>query len=56
MTNEGDYRLFQELDSVSKTGMEVSLVGSFQLPYNISYSTNADVLFPFATEENQEIK
>jgi ABC-type uncharacterized transport system auxiliary subunit len=51
-TNTGDsYRMYQELDSVSKTGMELSLVGSFQLPYNISYSTNADFLFPFDKEE-----
>jgi len=46
-----EYRQYKELDSVFKTGMEVSLVGSFQLPYNISYSTNADFLFPFDKEE-----
>ncbi len=42
-----EYREYHEIDSESKTGTEVSVVGSFILPWNISYSTNADFLFPF---------
>ena len=55
-TNGIEYRQYRKLDSVSKTGMEVSLVGSFQLPYNISYSTNADFLFPFDKNEDTSME
>jgi hypothetical protein len=46
------HRYFQEVESETKTGTEVSLVGSFQLPLNLSYSLNADFLFPFNDEKN----
>ena len=47
-----EYREYRELEYISKTGTEVSLVGSFQLPFNISYNLNADFLFPFNDEKN----
>lgn len=47
-----EYREYHEIDSESKTGTEISVVGSFILPWNISYSTNADFLFPFGEEED----
>lgn len=46
------HRVFQEIDSESKTGMEVSLVGSFTLPWNLTYNLNADFLFPFGEEQD----
>lgn len=45
------YQLYQEQDDIYNRGTEVSLVGNFNLPFNLSYMTNADILFPF---ENQE--
>jgi ABC-type uncharacterized transport system auxiliary subunit len=47
-----EFREYHELDSVSKTGTELSIVGNFLLPFNVSYNTNADFLFPFEDEEN----
>ncbi len=50
------YREYYELESESKTGTEVSMVGNFQLPLNISYSINADFLFPFNDEANYSME
>ena len=50
--NGVEFREYRELKSTTKTGTEVSLVGSFQLPLGISYSVNADFLFPFFDEKN----
>ena len=47
-----EHRTYNELESVSKTGTEVSLIGSFQLPFNLTYSINADFLFPFEKDED----
>ncbi|HPR18302.1 MAG TPA: ABC-type transport auxiliary lipoprotein family protein [Candidatus Cloacimonadota bacterium] len=41
------YREYHEIESENKKGTEASLVGSFQLPLNLSYNVNADFLFPF---------
>jgi len=40
------------LASTNTTGTEVSLVGNFQLPFNLTYSMDADFYFPF--DENDE--
>ncbi|KQC04247.1 MAG: hypothetical protein APR54_08890 [Candidatus Cloacimonas sp. SDB] len=40
-------RTYQEQQTENTTGLEVSLIGNFQLPFNLSYTTNADMLFPF---------
>ncbi|MDO9578193.1 MAG: ABC-type transport auxiliary lipoprotein family protein [Candidatus Cloacimonadales bacterium] len=50
--NGVEFREYHELKSESKTGTEMSLVGTFQLPLNLSYSLNADFLFPFYDEKN----
>ena len=50
--NDTVYKEYRELKSESKTGTEMSLVGTFQLPLNLSYSVNADFLFPFNDEKN----
>lgn len=46
------YLEYHEIDSESKTGTEVSLVGSFNLPWSLTYTTNADFLFPFGEEQD----
>lgn len=47
-----EYRLYQENKTIHNIGTEFSLVGNFNLPFNLSYRTNADLLIPF--EENSE--
>ncbi len=46
-TDSVEHRTYTELESEDKRGTEVSLVGNFQLPFGLTYSTNADLLFPF---------
>ena len=50
--NDIEYRIYTEQKSESTTGTEVSVVGNFQLPFNMTYSTNADFLFPFSKIDN----
>ncbi|MBT5419731.1 MAG: DUF481 domain-containing protein [Candidatus Cloacimonetes bacterium] len=47
-----EHRRYYELASINTTGTELSLVGSFQLPFNLVYASNADFYFPF--EKNDE--
>ena len=47
-----EHRRYSELASTNTTGTEVSLVGNFQLPFNLTYTTDADFYFPF--DENDE--
>ena len=47
-----EHRTYNEIESVSTTGTEVSLVGNFQLPFNLTYSMNADFLFPFNKDDD----
>ena len=47
-----EHRRYYELASTNTTGTELSLVGSFQLPFNLVYASNADFYFPF--EKNDE--
>jgi ABC-type uncharacterized transport system auxiliary subunit len=42
-----EHRKYFELASTKNTGTEMSLVGNFQLPFNLTYSTDADFYFPF---------
>jgi len=51
-TFEIEHRTYNEMKSESKTGTEVSLVGNFQLPFNLTYSMNADFLFPFNKDDD----
>ncbi len=39
--------VWREQKSTHKTGIEVSAVGSFSLPYGLTYTSSADLLFPF---------
>ena len=50
--NNIEHRRYYELASTNTTGTELSLVGSFQLPFNLVYASNADFYFPF--EKNDE--
>ena len=45
------YNIYSEEKSNYTEGTEVSLVGNFKLPLNLSYNMNADLLFPFAKGE-----
>ena len=51
-TADVEHRKYFELASTNTTGTELSLVGNFQLPFNLTYSTDADFYFPF--DENDE--
>jgi ABC-type uncharacterized transport system auxiliary subunit len=42
-----EHRKYFELASTNTTGTELSLVGNFQLPFNLTYSSDADFYFPF---------
>jgi len=42
-----EYRTYQEQETSYTTGLEASLVGSFKLPFDMTYTTDADFLFPF---------
>ncbi len=50
--NNIEHRRYYELASTNTTGTELSLVGSFQLPFNLIYASNADFYFPF--DKNDE--
>ncbi|MCF7885771.1 MAG: ABC-type transport auxiliary lipoprotein family protein [Candidatus Marinimicrobia bacterium] len=41
------FRLYNERGTLHNIGTEFSLVGNFNLPFNLSYRTNADLLIPF---------
>lgn len=47
-----EYRVFREQKSEYREGTEISIVGNFRLPYDLTYSTNADILLPFDTDED----
>ena len=49
-------RIYREMDSITKTGTEFSLVGNFKLPFELSYSTNADILIPFEKDEEYTVE
>ena len=51
-TADVEHRKYFGLASTNTTGTELSLVGNFQLPLNLTYSTDADFYFPF--DENDE--
>ena len=55
-SQEIEHRTYNEMESESTTGTEVSLVGSFQLPFNLTYSTNADFLFPFSKDDDYSME
>lgn len=43
-------RIYQEQESTYSEGTEISVVGNFRLPLGLTYTTNADVLIPFAKD------
>jgi ABC-type uncharacterized transport system auxiliary subunit len=49
------YKIWNAQPSLKKKGTEVSIVGNFQLPFNLTYYTNADFLIPFDSEESTTI-
>ncbi|MBU4445008.1 PqiC family protein [bacterium] len=55
-TSGNIYKLFNAQKSQFKRGTELSLVGNFQLPLNLTYYTNADFLFPFRSDESTTIE
>ena len=49
------YKIWNAQNSLNKRGTEVSIVGNFQLPFNLTYYTNADFLIPFEGDETTTI-
>lgn len=51
LTEDGvTYQLWNAQNTLNQRGTEVSIVGNFQLPLNLTYYTNADFLIPFNGE------
>lgn len=50
---EDGHEVFEEIPSVYKKGTEISSNGNFQIFRNLNYTTNADVLIPFDSEDNK---
>lgn len=49
------YKIWNAQPSLKKKGTEVSVVGNFQLPFNLTYYTNADFLIPFDSDATTTI-
>jgi len=49
------YKIWNAQPSLNKRGTEVSIVGNFQLPLNLTYYTNADFLIPFSGDASTTI-
>ncbi len=47
---------FKEQENLITTGTEFSLIGDFELPLGLSYSINADLLLPFAEDEDYSME
>ncbi len=45
------YKIWNSQESINKRGTEISIVGNFQLPFNLTYYTSADFLIPFKGDE-----
>ncbi|MDD3050633.1 MAG: ABC-type transport auxiliary lipoprotein family protein [Candidatus Cloacimonetes bacterium] len=45
--NDTKFEVYKENENVLQEGMEMSVVSSFMLPFNVTYSSNADLLIPF---------
>jgi len=50
------YKVYIEKESAYKEGTEVSVVGNFQLPLNLTYYTTADFLFPFNPDQDMAVE
>lgn len=50
-TSGNEYKVFEEQESIYKRGVELSLIGNFRLPFNLSYFTDADALIPFDKDD-----
>ncbi len=46
-STEVNYYLYNEVGNSTQEGVEFSVVASFELPFNLSYDSNVDILFPF---------
>ncbi len=46
-STEVSYYLYNEVGNSTQEGVEFSVVASFELPFNMSYDSNLDILFPF---------
>ena len=51
-TNGVTYKIWNSRESLNKRGTEISIVGNFQLPFNLTYYTSADFLIPFDKGES----
>ena len=54
-TNGVTYKIWNSRESLNKRGTEISIVGNFQLPFNLTYYTSADFLIPFDKGESTTI-
>ncbi len=49
------FKTWNAQSSLNKRGTEVSIVGNFQLPLNLTYYTNADFLIPFNSDDTPTV-
>ncbi len=50
-----NYNVYQQNKSNYQEGIEISLLGNFQILRDVSYNTNADILFPFDKESSKSV-
>jgi hypothetical protein len=50
-----NYNVYQQNKSNFQEGIEISVLGNFQLFRDVSYNTNADILFPFDKQSSKSI-
>ncbi len=50
---DNGYEVYEEIPSVYKKGTEISSNGNFQIFSNLNYTTNADILIPFDSDDNE---
>ncbi len=46
-STEVNYYVYNEVGNSTQEGVEFSVVASLELPFNLSYDSNLDILFPF---------
>lgn len=50
-----NFNIYQQNKSNYQEGIEISVLGNFQLLREVSYNTNADILFPFDKQSSKSI-
>jgi len=55
-SSKADTLRFTERESINSEGTELSIIGDFNLPWNLTYRSNLDLLFPFEERSNPNLE